>query len=406
MDRTTRILVSALVAVAIAAAAFSGGVVFGSLRPVGGVSAVASQLSAGGTPKSDLVKAVEETRKIIESTALHPSSDGSMTRGAINGMVMSLNDKYAAYFDPKHYQYFSEQNAGQFFGIGVTVSDKDGAPVVISVIKDTPAANAGLKPGDVFVSVNGVSRTKWTSEEIVKLVRGPKDTTVKLGMRRKGVTSLMFFTMKREKISFPNVMSEMMGKDVGYIRVGQFNALAAQDIAKALGELGSKGAKGYVIDLRENPGGLLDSAVDVVSLFVPTGAVVRIEARNKPEEVQYATGASVSGSPLVILVDEHSASASEIVAAALQDYGRATVVGNTTFGKGSVQTIKELSYGGAIKLTTAHYLSPKSRVIDKKGVKPDVLVKMDPANQNPRSKDTQLKKALEVLRAKIASTGH
>ena len=180
-----------------------------------------------------------------------------------------------------------------------------------------------------------------------------------------------------------------------------FNEPSADDVRKALAAADKRGAKGYILDLRGNPGGLLSSSIDVASLFVPDGVIVRVDERGKPEKVMNATGGSVTTKPLVVLVDDNSASASEIVAGALQDYGRAVIVGETSYGKGSVQTMLPLKNGGGLKLTTAHYLTPKSRVINGKGVVPDVVVKMDPRLQEDAAKDTQLQRAVQVLRAKL-----
>ncbi len=188
------------------------------------------------------------------------------------------------------------------------------------------------------------------------------------------------FEITREKINYPNIKSEKIG-DVGYIRLGQFNAKAADDIKKAVEDLTKQGAKGFVLDLRDDPGGLLDQAVDVSSLFVADGAIVRVDERNKPEQVLNATGNKITDAPMAVLINGNSASASEIVAGALQDWGRAVLVGEKSFGKGSVQTIEELPDGAAVKFTIAHYLTPKKRVINGVGLTPDVVVVMDREKQ-------------------------
>jgi carboxyl-terminal processing protease len=183
--------------------------------------------------------------------------------------------------------------------------------------------------------------------------------------------------------------------------LAEFNANAGADMDKAIAEMTDKGAKAMILDLRQNPGGLLDQAVDVSSLFINDGVVVRVDQRGRPEEVHYASGHKVTDMPLILLVDGDSASASEIVAGALQDYGRATLVGEKTFGKGSVQTIVQLKDGGGVKFTIAHYLTPKKRAIDGLGLAPDVLVKMDPMKQVDHKTDTQLTKAIEIAKSKI-----
>jgi len=209
------------------------------------------------------------------------------------------------------------------------------------------------------------------------------------------------FTLKRAKINYPNIKSEMIGK-VGYIRLGQFNAKSADDIRAAIESLTKKGAKSFVLDLRDNPGGLLDQAVKVSSLFIDNGVIVRVDERGAPETELKTSGSKATDAPLVVLINGNSASASEITGGALQDYARAKLVGEKSFGKGSVQTIEELPWGGAVKFTTAHYLTPKKRVINHKGLTPDVVVKMDAEKQMDRKTDTQLAKALAIARAEAA----
>jgi carboxyl-terminal processing protease len=193
----------------------------------------------------------------------------------------------------------------------------------------------------------------------------------------------------------------MIGK-VGYVRLGQLNANAEDEIRKAIESLTKKGARSLVLDLRSNPGGLLDEAVRVSSLFIKDGVIVRVDERGKAEEELRATGRKMTDLPLVVLIDGDSASASEIAGGALQDYGRATLVGEKSYGKGSVQTVEDVSWGGGIKFTIAHYLTPKKRVIDGKGLTPDVVVKMDRMKQMERDTDTQLKRALEIAERKAA----
>ena len=251
-----------------------------------------------------------------------------------------------------------------------------------------------------------MKRTKWDTEEVVKRVRGEEGTKVTLVMTRAAKDphdepTEVTFDITREKITYPNIKSEMIG-NVGYIRLGQFNAKATDDMKKAVEDLTKQGAKGIVLDLRDNPGGLLDEAVDLTSLFVSDGVIVRVDERDKPEQVLNATGKKITDLPMAVLINGDSASASEITAGALQDYARAVLVGETSFGKGSVQTIEELPDGGAVKFTIAHYLTPKKRVINGIGLTPDVVVVMDREKQMERATDAQLQKALEVVKDKIS----
>lgn len=399
MNRGVKALIAALVVLTVGSSAFLGGVLFQRAADEGAVPSV-SQVVSGTSAASKDDPLLDQVRTIIKTDALKPSADDSITTGAIDGMLASLDDTYAVYFSPKSYKEFQQDTKGEFFGIGVTIGlDKNAQPQVGSVFEGTPAAKAGIKPGDIFSAIDGVSKPKWDLEDVVNRVRGPIGTKVTLTVKRNGSAPLKV-VVTRDRIMVPNVTKKMYGQ-VGYIALMSFNERSADDLRAALGYLDGKGAKGYVLDLRGNPGGLLNSAVDVASLFVPDGVIVRIDERGKPEVEQRATGNVATSKPLVVLVDSHSASASEIVAGALQDYGRATIVGVQSFGKGSVQTIRNLMNGGGLKLTTAHYLTPKKQVINGHGVTPDVVVKMELKFRADPAKDTQLQKALEVLKSKL-----
>jgi carboxyl-terminal processing protease len=394
VDRTFKAVMSALLVVIVALAAFVGGAAFGRLST--GAPAV-PEISAS----TNLTTTVEKVDSIIRTSALAPSSEESITANAIRGMLESLGDPYATYYDAKAYAQLQEDTTGQFGGIGVTFGLKNGKPTIARILPGTPAEKAGVKVDDVIAQVDGSTTTSLTVDQISEKIRGPQGTTVAIGLERAGSKSLITVKLVRALISVPNVDSKMIGADVGYIRLWSFNQPSGDDIRKAITDLQGKGAKGFVLDLRENPGGLLTSAVDVASLFVADGVIVRVDERGAPEDVQNATGNLATDKPLVLLVDDNSASASEIVAGALQDYKRAVLVGVTTYGKGSVQTLRPLGDGSAIKLTTAHYLTPKKRVINKKGVTPDVVVKMDAKLQLKPETDTQLTRAIAELRKLI-----
>ncbi|MDI6712057.1 MAG: S41 family peptidase [Anaerosomatales bacterium] len=374
---------------------FAGGMYVGRRAPAVNVPVVGE---AQPTP----VSAAREVRNIIMREALKPSSDESMAAGVAKGMLESLDDPYAMYFDKQHYKYFQEQTDGAFYGIGITISDRDGQPYVVTVLPGTPAERAGLKPDDEIVSIDGLKREKWDLDEVVRRIRGEEGTKVTLEIRRKGSKQLLKFTITRARIEVPNIEKKRIDGVVGYIRLYSFNEHSEEDLRAAIEELSKQGAKGFVLDLRDNPGGLLSESVDVLSLFVKDGVAVTVDARNpRDDEVFRVSGDTVTDAPLVVLVNENSASASEIVAGALQDYKRAVLVGVKTFGKGSVQQIEPLSFGGAVKLTIAHYLTPKGRSIDKVGVTPDVVVKMDPQDQADEAKDVQLKRAVEELKKRL-----
>ncbi len=389
MNKLLKWVTVAVVAATLVVVSFGGGVVFGRL----GVSSSASQGSAS------LQSAVLEVRDIIEDQAYEPSSDSSITAGAIRGMLDSLDDPYAAYFDEKHFEMLDEQNRGEFYGIGIVVTTKEGIPTVVSVMEGTPAQSSGLKADDQIISIDGTEKDEWDLDEVVGLIRGPEGTDVVLGIAR-GEADLFDVTVTRAKIETPNTESEMLDGSIGYVRLYTFNEKSADSLREAIDSLEDDGAEGIVLDLRDNPGGLLSSSVDVVSLFVKDGVVVTVKDRDGGEEVYRATGDVATDLPLTVLINENSASASEIVAGALQDYGRGELVGVKSYGKGSVQQIDTLSFGGGIKLTIARYFTPKDRSIDKVGLEPDVEVEMELADQADKATDVQLEKAADLLRSK------
>ena len=405
MSKTTKAIVAVALSVILVSTGFIGGFVVSKMTPpIAGLT----PLPAPDGESGNVGDAVDEIGRLLKARALEPPSETSATAGAIQGLLESGGDKYATYFDKSQYKAFNEETMGAFGGIGVVLGENtDGQAYVVEVYENTPASRSGIKAGDVFASIDGTRRVKWTTEEVVKRVRGDEGTKVKLVMSRptkdgKGHPTDVAFEITREKITYPNIKSEKIGS-IGYIRLGQFNAMADADVKKAVQDLTKKGAKGFVLDLRENPGGLLEQAVKVSSLFISSGVIVRVDERNKAEQILNASGGTITDAPMAVLINGDSASASEIAAGALQDYGRAVVVGEKSFGKGSVQTIEQLPDGDAVKFTIAHYLTPKKRVINNVGLTPDVVVQMDREKQMEHSTDTQLQKALDVVRQKIKS---
>ncbi|MDY0088305.1 MAG: S41 family peptidase [Coriobacteriia bacterium] len=393
MKRTSLYVFLSLVGLMVLAAAFLGGVVFD--RAVDWSAWVRAVPDPGPTVGDH----VDEVRRLLEREALEPSSDESMTAGSVQGLLDSLDDQYAVYLDAKHFEYFNSQTEGEFFGIGVNISEREGVVYVVSTIEGTPAEEAGLKADDEIVSIDGETRERWDTDEVVTRVRGPEGTEVKLGIRRPGEDGLLSFSIKRAQIDIPNIMAEMLEGDVGYVRLLTFNAKSAEDLAAKITELQAEGATSLILDVRDNPGGLLTAAVDVASLFIEDGIVVRVEERGAPESTMRTNGNTATDAPMVLLVNNNSASASEILAGALQDHARAKLVGEKTFGKGSVQTVERLSWGGGVKFTIAHYLTPKSRKINGVGVTPDVVVEMDPALEADHGDDVQLQRAVKEAHA-------
>ncbi len=398
MKTPTRVVVATLLTLILLGAGFAGGFVVSRATSEAAIASVEVPTFNHGA--QDVGDKVDKVNSLLQKDALKPPSETSATAGAIKGLLEATGDKYATYLDAKHLEYFNEQMVGSYGGVGIGLGEKDGAAYVIEVFPGTPAAKAGVKRGDVIRTIDKTTKQKWTSDDVVKMVRGPKGTTVKVTMFRPASKKLVPFKLERADIKYPNIKTELKG-NVGYIAMYEFNQTSAKDVADAIEKLKKQGAKGFVLDLRNNPGGLLDQAVDFSSLFVKDGVIVRVDERNRKPIEYRATGNVVTDAPLVVLVNENSASASEIAAGALQDYARATLVGTKTFGKGSVQTVENLPFGGAVKFTTAHYLTPKDRAINGKGLQPDVVVKMDVEKMADAKTDIQLKRALELLQAKL-----
>lgn len=305
-------------------------------------------------------------------------TDKKLIESAINGMLSSL-DPHSSFLDDQSFKYMSEQTKGKFGGLGIEVTMENGAVKVVSPIDDTPAAKAGLKPGDYITNINDETVMGMSLNDAVDKMRGKIGTKVKLTIRR--INEKPFdVTLKREEIKIQSVKSDIKSGDVVYIRISSFSEDIDRSIEKAIKDaqkkLGNK-LKGVVIDVRNNPGGLLDQAVNVSDLFLDKGEIVSTRSRNEEDTVKYTAKAGdiVKGLPIVVIINDGSASASEIVAGALQDHKRAIILGERSFGKGSVQTVIPLGKYGAMRLTTARYYTPSGRSIQAKGIEPDIEVK-------------------------------
>ncbi len=299
---------------------------------------------------------------------------------AIRGMLASLDDPYTRFLDPKEFKEMQIDTSGELTGVGIQISlDKETKEiVVVSPIEGTPASQAGVQPKDVIVTIDGQSTKGMTTEDAVKLIRGTEGSQVVLGLRRKG--SVIDVPLVRARIEIHAVDSQLNtsadGTKVGYIRLKQFNANASKEMRSAIRDLEKQGAEGYVLDLRSNPGGLLEASVDIARQWLDEGTIVSTKTREGIQDVRRATGNAVTDRPVVVLVNEGSASASEILSGALQDNNRGLLVGQKTFGKGLVQSVRGLSDGSGMTVTIAKYLTPKGTDIHKNGISPDVPVKM------------------------------
>lgn len=299
---------------------------------------------------------------------------------AIRGMLGTLNDPYTRFLDPREFKEMQIDTSGELSGVGIQLSlDKDSKElVVISPIEGSPASRAGVQPKDVIVSIDGKATKGMSTEDAVKLIRGKAGTNVNLVLRRKGQN--VNVALVRELIELHAVNHQVNitpdGVKVGYVRLKQFNANASKDMRTALKDLEDQGVQGYVLDLRSNPGGLLIASVDIARQLLNEGVIVSTKTRDGIQDIKRATGRAITSKPLVVLVNEGSASASEILSGALQENNRAVLVGQKTFGKGLVQSVRGLSDGSGMTVTIAKYLTPLNHDIHHRGIVPNVSVKM------------------------------
>lgn len=320
-------------------------------------------------------KKIEKTEEEKKEDEIKEITRKTLMQGAIKGMIESLDDPHSSYFTKKELKEFQEDIKGKYVGVGMVVQKKVNEPlIVVSPIEDGPAYKAGIKPRDKITEINGKSIYSLTSEESVKKLRGQKNTTVNVTVYREINNTTKVFELKREEIELKYVKHKMLENNVGYLRLTQFGTDVHKDIEKALDDLQKSGMKALIFDLRSNPGGELTQAIKISSMFLKNGKVVSTRPK-KGEEVFFNREGKYYGDfPLVILINGGSASASEIVAGALKDHKRAILVGEKTFGKGSVQTLLPLPDGDGIKITTAKYYTPKGISINGTGIEPDVLV--------------------------------
>jgi carboxyl-terminal processing protease len=321
-----------------------------------------------------------EVLEHVRTDYVDKPDDAKLIESAINGMLLAL-DPHSSYMDTKEFGDMQLQTRGEFGGLGLEVSMENGAVTVVSPIEDTPAARAGLKSGDLITAVDSKQLQGLSLQEAVEKMRGPAHSPITLTIVRKGVDAPFEVTMVRDVIHIKPVKYRAED-DVGYIQITSFSEQTTENLASAVKHLKKQigpNLKGYLIDLRNNPGGLLDQAISVSDGFLDQGAIVITKGRNL-EETQRSNarpGDIADGKKLVVLINGGSASASEIVAGALQDHRRATIVGTRSFGKGSVQTIMPLGSNGALRLTTARYFTPSGRSIQAKGIEPDAVVEED-----------------------------
>jgi carboxyl-terminal processing protease len=336
-----------------------------------------SRHSAQATVAYNKLKLFGDVLSVIQNSYVEEPNTDNLIQGAVRGMIQTL-DPHSSYLTPDMLKQVEVETRGAFGGLGIEIGVKDGMLTIIAPIEDTPAARAGLKAGDVIVKIENEATREMTINDAVKRMRGEPDTKVTIWIAREGFSEPRAFTITRAIIKIKSVKSKDMGDGIGYVKLNQFQADTDSELEKALQEqLKTKeGLKGLVLDLRNNPGGLLDQAVKVSDKFVESGLIVYTDGRIENQKVKYVAHkeGTYNGFPIVVLVNAGSASASEIVSGCLQDHGRAIILGTRTFGKASVQTILPLDDGSALRLTTARYYTPNGRSIQAKGIEPDIVV--------------------------------
>ena len=328
------------------------------------------------SPMADTEEVVDELRDVyIDQDAL---TDAALNRAAIQGILEYLDDPYTSYLDPERYEEFTASLVGTgevFEGIGAEVAVRDDNLMIVGPLPNSPAIRAGVKPGDIVLAVDGRSVEGFDLLAAVELIRGPKDSTVVLTILHVGALRPVEISVVRDTIELTSVLARIQESGVGYIRLSSFDELAVTGLITGIADLRAEGMQGLILDLRNNPGGLVDAAVGVLSEFVPEGLVCTGCNPGAEEDLRGVTGeGSAFDLPLVVLVNAFSASASEIVAGALQDHGRATVIGTTTFGKGSVNILAPLESGSGLYVTTSRWRTADGRLIEGEGIQPDVAV--------------------------------
>lgn len=319
--------------------------------------------------------------------------------GAIEGMTKSLGDPYTDFFNPEQAKLFNSDLAGSFEGIGAVIGIKKNQLTVISPLEKSPAENAGIKAGDSIIKINGKDAGDMTTDEAVNLIRGPKGTNVTLTIFREGFSATKDFKITRATIKIDSVKWELKGTDVAYIKINQFDQPLSEDFKKIAIEIINSSAQKIVLDLRNNPGGYLETSQEIAGWFMQRGETVTVEdfGKNKPQTIYKTQGnASLADYPIVILINEGSASASEILAGALRDNRNIKLIGQKSFGKGSVQQVVDLGDGSFLKITIAKWLTPKGSSISEVGLSPDIKVEMTDLDIESK-KDPQLDKALEII---------
>jgi len=407
VNRTLRVTLIVFAVFLIAAASFSGGYVAAQLFPIPALPRVVEsppttspeQQTATPADLQALFAPFWEAWNIVhENYVDQPVDDIALMRGAISGMMQALGDEHSSYMDPRTFTQANAELSGEYEGIGAYVDTTTEYLTITSPIPGSPAERAGLRPGDQVIAIDGEDMTGINAELARQRVLGPAGTTVHLTILREGVDQLLEFDIVREKITVKSATGKMLDNGIAYVQITTFGDKTTAELESTLKELMAQNPKGLILDLRNNGGGFLFTAVDVTSQFLSDGVVLYEQYGDGTRQTyEVRPGGLATEIPMIVLINEGTASASEIVAGALQDYGRAKLVGVTSYGKGSVQNWIELSNGeGAVRVTIAKWLTPKEQTIHGIGLTPDVVVEMT-EDDYQNNRDPQLDKAVEVM---------
>ena len=368
----------------------------------GGMKFVQQRQYNGVLSDSSHVQKIEYLEKLIDQEYLGEVDNDEMAEGVYAGLVYGLGDVYSRYYTADEYAQETASTDGAYAGIGVSIQkNKNGGVQIAECYEGGPGADAGLQTGDVITAINDTDVTDMELSDVVSLIRENKDKTIVLTVFRENEEKSREISVDVTDVELPSVFGEMLDKKTGYIQITQFTGVTPQQYKDMFTELKDKGMERLVIDLRDNPGGLLTSVCDILREILPEGLIVYTEDKYGNREEETCDGKHQLDMPLAVLVNENSASASEIFAGAVQDHGVGTIVGTTTYGKGVVQELRQLSDGSAVKLTVSNYYTPNGNSINKVGIKPDVEVKLASELLNKdeitHEEDNQLQKALDVI---------
>lgn len=354
---------------------------------------------------ADSEKKIKELLGQIELYYYEDIDTEKLTAGLYKGLFEGLGDPYSVYYTKEEYESMMASTSGTYYGIGAVLSQdvKTMQVTVLHVYKDSPAANAGLKDGDIIMQVGDIEATSMELTELVTHIRGDKGTTVHMEIYREGKEDTLEFDIERNKVEVPTVEYEMLEDSVGYIQITEFSEPTEEQFMTAVNALQEQGMKSMIVDLRDNPGGYLSAVTDILDDILPKGITVYTEDKYGQRQTYTSDEEHKMEIPMAVLINGNSASASEIFAGAIKDYEYGTLIGTKSFGKGIVQTVKQLNDGSAIKLTTAKYYTPKGNYIHKKGIEPDVELEYEYSGDKDadydKSKDNQIQKALEILKS-------